>query len=126
MLLSEGSDLVWRRREWSSFLWLFFLEGFSALRPQPVSKILFLMCLPDGRVSFYTSVGCDVFLFNYRGYGRSGGKASPSRINNDVREVCFAFPLLEKKPPMFCPTLCMSSVKMYFRVKIVLLRYYVE
>ncbi|CAN0398268.1 unnamed protein product, partial [Ascophyllum nodosum] len=38
-------------------------------------------------VSFYTSVGCDVFLFNYRGYGRSGGKASPSSITKDVREV---------------------------------------
>ncbi|CAN0179894.1 unnamed protein product [Scytosiphon promiscuus] len=38
-------------------------------------------------VSFYTSVGCDVFLFNYRGYGRSGGKASPESINRDVREV---------------------------------------
>ncbi|CAM9401835.1 unnamed protein product, partial [Ectocarpus sp. 12 AP-2014] len=38
-------------------------------------------------VSFYTSVGCDVFLFNYRGYGRSGGKASPANINKDVREV---------------------------------------
>ena len=41
----------------------------------------------DGRMSFYTSVGCDVFLFNYRGYGRSGGKASPSGITKDVREV---------------------------------------
>ncbi|CAN0476964.1 unnamed protein product, partial [Ascophyllum nodosum] len=30
---------------------------------------------------------CDVFLFNYRGYGRSGGKASPSGITKDVREV---------------------------------------
>lgn len=39
------------------------------------------------RVSFYTSVGCDVFLFNYRGYGRSGGSASPNTINKDVREV---------------------------------------
>ncbi|CAN0538621.1 unnamed protein product, partial [Ectocarpus sp. 8 AP-2014] len=38
-------------------------------------------------VSFYTSVGCDVFLFNYRGYGRSGGKASPANINKDVREI---------------------------------------
>eukprot|EP00903_Cladosiphon_okamuranus_P007648 g7416.t2 len=38
-------------------------------------------------VSFYTSVGCDVFLFNYRGYGRSGGSASPGNINKDVREV---------------------------------------
>lgn len=40
-----------------------------------------------GRVSFYTSVGCDVFLFNYRGYGRSGGNASPSVINRDVQEA---------------------------------------
>lgn len=38
-------------------------------------------------MSFYTSVGCDVFLFNYRGYGRSGGSASPGTINKDVQEV---------------------------------------
>lgn len=24
-------------------------------------------------VDFYTSLGCDMFLFNYRGYGRSTG-----------------------------------------------------
>lgn len=41
----------------------------------------------ENRVSFYTSCGCDVFLFNYRGYGRSGGNASPGNINGDVREV---------------------------------------
>lgn len=28
-----------------------------------------------------------MFLFNYRGYGRSGGSASPDKINKDVREV---------------------------------------
>ena len=44
----------------------------------------------SGRVSFYTSVGCDVFLFNYRGYARSGGRASPAAINKDVQEVTAA------------------------------------
>lgn len=50
-----------------------------------VCTCVYALCC--GRVSFYTSVGCDVFMFNYRGYGRSGGKASPPTINKDVREA---------------------------------------
>ncbi|CAM9795015.1 unnamed protein product, partial [Phaeothamnion confervicola] len=38
-------------------------------------------------VSFYTSIGCDVFLFNYRSFGRSGGTPSPARLNADAAEV---------------------------------------
>jgi fermentation-respiration switch protein FrsA (DUF1100 family) len=28
-------------------------------------------------VTFYKSLGCDVLLYNYRGFGRSGGTPSP-------------------------------------------------
>lgn len=55
--------------------------------PEEAGSDRVTVCLLFDRVSFYTSVGCDVFLFNYRGYGRSGGRSSPAAINRDVKEA---------------------------------------
>ncbi|KAM3567675.1 hypothetical protein VYU27_010184, partial [Nannochloropsis oceanica] len=41
----------------------------------------------EGWVEFYTSLGNDVLLFNYRGYGRSGGQPSPHALTRDVHAV---------------------------------------
>ncbi|CAM9382113.1 unnamed protein product, partial [Chrysoparadoxa australica] len=38
-------------------------------------------------ISFYTSRGLDVFLFNYRGFGRSEGFPSPDKTMSDACEI---------------------------------------
>lgn len=36
-----------------------------------------LMCIENEWVRFYIRAGVNVFIWNYRGYGRSGGQPSP-------------------------------------------------
>jgi len=45
--------------------------------------------------SFYTSLGFNVLLYNYRGYGRSKGWPSPKKLRSDGEEIC-AFLASEK------------------------------
>lgn len=37
-------------------------------------------------INFYSKGGCNVFMFNYRGYGRSTGRPSPQANNSDGNE----------------------------------------
>eukprot|EP00931_Biecheleriopsis_adriatica_P086232 TRINITY_DN60943_c0_g1_i1.p1 TRINITY_DN60943_c0_g1~~TRINITY_DN60943_c0_g1_i1.p1 ORF type:complete len:907 (+),score=189.03 TRINITY_DN60943_c0_g1_i1:41-2722(+) len=38
-------------------------------------------------LNFWLSRGCNLFLFNYAGYGRSSGKPSPARVTEDSEAV---------------------------------------
>lgn len=38
-------------------------------------------------LDFYVSQGCSLFLWNYRGYGRSAGRPSPSSLASDVDSI---------------------------------------
>jgi hypothetical protein len=39
-------------------------------------------------ITYYTAFGFDVFIYNYRGYGRSGGTPSPAGNNADGDAIC--------------------------------------
>ncbi|KAG5179195.1 hypothetical protein JKP88DRAFT_350016 [Tribonema minus] len=50
------------------------------------------MCLGAGTehrdwASYYSAIGCHVFLFNYRGFGRSQGVPTPARLQADACEA---------------------------------------
>eukprot|EP00927_Polykrikos_kofoidii_P030830 TRINITY_DN26534_c0_g2_i1.p1 TRINITY_DN26534_c0_g2~~TRINITY_DN26534_c0_g2_i1.p1 ORF type:complete len:953 (-),score=164.27 TRINITY_DN26534_c0_g2_i1:58-2916(-) len=46
-----------------------------------------VMVFQPGWIEFYLSQGCNLFLFNYSGYGRSSGSPSPSRLAGDADAV---------------------------------------
>eukprot|EP00913_Durusdinium_trenchii_P021969 g20642.t1 len=45
------------------------------------------MVYQSGILKFWLHRGCNLFLFNYAGYGRSSGKPSPSRVSQDGEAV---------------------------------------
>lgn len=45
------------------------------------------MVYQPGILKFWLNRGCNLFLFNYAGYGRSSGKPSPSRVSQDGEAV---------------------------------------
>jgi fermentation-respiration switch protein FrsA (DUF1100 family) len=50
---------------------------------------------PSGWVNYYTERGMNIFLWNYRGYGRSQGTPSPALVKSDGEDMLQY--LLQKK-----------------------------